>query len=235
MSRALKAPLALTGPNAAAMKYDVLSMIGLIGVHGCPRTQVSMPRLALLITARYNWRRNEISMGQAEMARLWGVSERTAKREVKLWLEAGYVFCTRPGVRGRVAAYQLNFARILEKSEPFWPAIGSDFVERMTASDPPAEEDRKVVQLNTRRSIAVTPDPADPWATVKQALSSKQPEVFSSWLSQLEYDWQGTSTVQVTAPSRFVASYVNGHYLALIEDAICSAHPQVTQVSVASK
>ena len=235
MSSAIQAARALTGPNAASMKYDILSAIGLIGLHGCARTQVSMPRLALLVTARYNWRRNEISMGQAEMARLWGVSDRTAKREIKLWLDRGFLVCSRPGVRGRVAAYRLNLARVLEVSEPLWPAIGSDFVDRMTTSDAPSALDQKVVQLDKHRAQSVASDPADPWLAVKQSLSDAQPEVYSSWLSQLVYERSGPSTVRVIAPSRFVASYVNGHYLGSIERAIQATHPDVSQVSIASK
>lgn len=174
-------------------------------------------------------------MGQTEMARLWGVSERTAKREIKLWLDRGFLVCSRPGVRGRVAAYRLNLARVLEVSEPYWPAIGSDFVDRMTASDAPPPSDRKVVQLDNHRAQNVTSDPADPWLAVKQSLSDGQPEVYSSWLSQLEYERLGVSTVRVTAPSRFVASYVNGHYLGAIERAIQVTHPEVSQVSIASR
>jgi hypothetical protein len=193
-----------------------------------------MPRLALLVTSRYNWRRNEISMGQAEMARLWGVSDRTAKREIKLWLEQGFILCTRPGVRGRVAAYRLNLARLLEASEPFWPAIGSDFVERMTAPDVPPQTDQKVVHLNTHRVDKVATDPTDPWGSVKRALSDAHPEVYSSWLAQLKYAWLDPSKVRVTAPSRFVASYVNGHHLEAIRHAVQAVHPQVREVSIAS-
>lgn len=234
MSSPNPAARALTGPNAASMKYDILSAIGLIGLHGCARTQVSMPRLALLVTARYNWRRHEISMGQSEMARLWGVSERTAKREVKFWLERGLLQCTKPGVRGRVAAYRLDIPAVLRASEPFWPAIGSDFVARMTAPDAPPASEQNVVHLNTRRPERVVADPTDPWAAVKQSLSDAQPEVYSSWLSQLEYERLGATSIRITAPSRFVASYVNGHYLGTVERAIRGVHPEITEVSIVS-
>ena len=42
-----------------------------------------MLRLIALITARYNWQRDELSVGQSEMARIWGVHDRTVKREVR--------------------------------------------------------------------------------------------------------------------------------------------------------
>lgn len=233
MSRVFPALRPLTGPNAAAMKYDILSAIGLIGVHGSAREQVSMPRLALLVTARYNWRKGEVSMGQSEMARLWGVSERTAKREIKLWVDRGLLVCSRPGVRGRVAAYRLNLSRVMELSEPFWPAIGSDFAERMSTDGATPATDQKVVRLPVTRVAQPENAEADPWFEVKQALSHAQPEVYSSWLSDLRFDRTAQGSVRVTAPSRFIASYVNGHYLGLIERAVTAHLPEVRQVSIA--
>ncbi len=43
--------------GAAALKYDLLTMMG--------------------VTARYNWRNGEMTVGRREIARLWGVDERT--------------------------------------------------------------------------------------------------------------------------------------------------------------
>jgi hypothetical protein len=232
MSRVYSAVRPVTGPTAAFMKYDLLSAIGLIGVHGSAREQVSMPRLALLVTARYNWRRNEVSMGQAEMARLWGVSERTAKREVKLWVDLGVLLCKRAGVRGRVASYQLNLSRVLELSEPFWSAIGADFSERMGAETGAPAHEQNIVQLPVTRAAVAQVAPDDPWFAVKQSLSREQPEVYSSWLADLEFDRIGAGQVRVNAPSRFVASYVSGHYMDLIERALRLSHPDLRQISV---
>lgn len=232
MSRVLPAMRPVTGSNAAAMKYDILSAIGLLGVHGTARDQASMPRLALLVTARYNWKRGEVSMGQSEMARLWGVSDRTAKREIKFWLDQGLLLCKRPGVRGRVASYQLNLGRILELSEPFWPAIGADYAERMVAESAPPDPERKVVPLRPRQPGEAAPLSDDPWSEVKGYLRREQPEVYSSWLADLTFARTGQGAVRVTAPSRFIASYVNGHYLSLIERALAATCPEVRQVSV---
>lgn len=235
MSRVFPAARPVIGSNAAVMKYDILSAIGLLGLHGSSRDQVSMPRLALLITARYNWKRGEVSMGQTEMARLWGVSERTAKREIKFWVEAGVLVCARPGVRGRVASYRLNLTRIIELSEPFWAAIGSDFAERMRAGEGAAETGRKVVQLPVKRVSPSADLSEDPWIAVKQSLNAAQPEVYSSWLSDLGYDWAGQGSLRITAPSRFIASYVNGHYLEMIERAVRQVYPELRQISVGAE
>ena len=99
-------PGRVTGPGSGVHKYDILTAVAIAGLHGSTTQQVSALRLISLITARYNWQRNELSIGQAEMARLWGVNERTAKREVKRLLAMGLLDVKRAGVRGRVASYR---------------------------------------------------------------------------------------------------------------------------------
>ena len=71
------------GPNAGALKYDLLTALSVAGLHGTPTEQTSLMRLTALITARYNWRLEEVSVGQDELARLWAVNLRTVKREMK--------------------------------------------------------------------------------------------------------------------------------------------------------
>jgi hypothetical protein len=93
-------------------------------------------------------------------------------------------------------------------------------------------EEQKVVQLPIKRAVAPRVTSEDPWFAVKQSLLSEQPEVYSSWLSDLAFDWIGTGQVRVTAPSRFVASYVSAHYTTLLERAIRVSFPELRQVSV---
>ena len=112
----------LTGPQAGSLKYDLLTALGVAGLHGSPTVQTSLMRLSAMVTARYNWRLDEISIGQAELARLWAVNERTVKREMKRLTQDGWIICLRPGVRGRVGAYRLNYSRIYENTQPYWTA-----------------------------------------------------------------------------------------------------------------
>jgi len=51
-----------------------------------------MLRLISVVTARYNWRNDELSIGQRDMARLWAVNERTVKREMKRLTEANILW-----------------------------------------------------------------------------------------------------------------------------------------------
>ena len=90
------------GPKAGSLKYDLLTALSVAGLHGSPTEQTSLMRLNALITARYNWRLEEVSVGQVELARLWSINERTVKREMKRLIGMGILSCIRPGVRGRV-------------------------------------------------------------------------------------------------------------------------------------
>ena len=70
------------GRNASALKYDILSALAVHALAGDKHRQRLILRLSALITTRYNWQRNELSMGRDEIARLWSVDERTVKREM---------------------------------------------------------------------------------------------------------------------------------------------------------
>ena len=78
-----------TGPQAGSQKYDLLTALAVAGLCGSPGFQTSMLRLIALVTARYNWARDELTVGQREMARMWSVDERTVKRELKRLTTAG--------------------------------------------------------------------------------------------------------------------------------------------------
>ncbi len=80
------------GREAAAKKYDILSAMTDHALAGDQHRQRLVLRLMSLITTRYNWQRNELTMGQKEIARLWCVDERTVKRDMarlRAWLVAG--------------------------------------------------------------------------------------------------------------------------------------------------
>ena len=127
----------LTGPQAGVVKYDLLTTLATAGLCGTPGEQTSMLRLIALVTARYNWRADEVTVGQREMARLWSCNERTVKREIKRLTGAGVLRCLRPGVRGRVAAYRLERGALAEMADKVGMLVGQDFLERMNEIKPP--------------------------------------------------------------------------------------------------
>lgn len=133
------------GRNAAAMKYDIISALGAFALAQDRTRQRRILRLITLMTARYNWARDELAVGQREIARLWACDERTVKREMARLRADGWLVVRRQGARGRVSEYSLNRDQILLDTRPIWPAIGPDFVLRLDGAEPGGEDRKSVV------------------------------------------------------------------------------------------
>lgn len=208
----------ISGPSAGSVKYDVLTMLSLAGMRGSTTLQVSMLRLVALITARYNWRNDELVVGQRDMARMWGVTERTVKREIKRLTETQILVCKRPGVRGRVGAYRLNQAEIAGITRDAWPQVGPDFAYRMAERYKPAAS--KVVPLRHASPLEVPDD--DHWGPVSKSLATHHPDAYSAWLGSLRFDGLKEGRVHLSAENRFKKHYVETHFsdilLAAIEE-----------------
>ncbi len=209
-----------TGPQAGSQKYDLLTALALAGLNGSPGFQTSMLRLVALVTARYNWRNDELTVGQREMARLWSVDERTVKREIKRLTKTEILLQLRPGVRGRVAAYRLNYSEVFKLSAPHWGNVGPDFSARMEVQTPvPENTGEKVVRVDfgARAAEAVPETPAvaetGPWSRTLARLSQTDPGLHRSWFSGLSFDSYEQGLLLLKAPSAFAAQYVLTHHL----------------------
>lgn len=214
------------GPRAGALKYDLLTALTVTGLHGTPTEQTSLMRLCALITARYNWRIEEVSVGHAELARLWAVNDRTVKREMKRLMQMGVLTCIRPGVRGRVGAYRLNYRRIYEMSRPHWIMVGPDFEDRMIE----VSGERTVVRVDFQQ-----PKPAVPhlvsdtgqgtWGAVRRRLQSEHPALFESWFAKLVQADLGPDTLTLRAPNGFVSRYIETHFAQMLANAVAAEMP----------
>lgn len=238
-------PRHMTGPGSGVLKYDILTALAIAGLHGTTLQQVSMLRLIVLMTARYNWQRNELSIGQAEMAQIWGVDPRTAKREVKRLIASGLLEVVRPGVRGRVASYRLNLAVLEQRSRPVWDRVGSDFAERAGRLLGPQAD---IAAGNVLRVDFAAPRGAggqdvpkdmgasgtDPrWQAVLDRLAQAQPDAFANWFRRLALEGtdgtdgtgggNGGGTVRLRAPNAFVSRYVETHLVAPLQAAVADA------------
>ena len=56
-----------TGQGSAARKYDLITAIGAYGLARDKHLQRLMLRLIILITARYNWARDELAVASARL------------------------------------------------------------------------------------------------------------------------------------------------------------------------
>ncbi len=202
----------MMGPGAGVVKYDIVTSLSVAGLSGPPVFQTSMMRLISLVTARYNWQLDELSVGQREMARMWSVNERTVKREVKRLTEAGVLVCKRAGVKGRVATYRLNIPRIAEISEPCWALVGPDFEVRMQARHGAGSV--KVVALKDYATPPLRAAEADsPWERTQQRLSEADPLLFQSWFAKVAFHGFDAGTLRVSVPTRFSERYIATHLM----------------------
>ena len=220
----------MAGPGAASLKYDVLTALLALASQG-PASQARLAlRLSLIITARYSWRRKVFATGQKELGRMWGVTERTAKRDLAAMRSLGWLSVERPSARGRVAEHRVNFETVLRDTAPFWEAVGPDFAARM--SDTPEQTTTNVVPLRAE-NVALPVDDGSVWSEVARKFQQQDPAVYSSWLAKLEpigCDDQGL--LSLMAPSRFVAQFVRTHYQSRLRASAIQADPNVKEVLV---
>lgn len=218
------------GRQAAARKYDLLSAMMAHAFAGDPQRQRLILRLMALITTRYNWQRDELTMGQREIARLWCVDERTVKRDMARLREAGWIVVKRQGARGRVSVLGLGLERILLDTRPDWSNIGEDFVVRMgegpeapDAADPP-----NVVPF--RRPDDIAQDGV--WPQIRARLRDEDPALFDAWFAPLSAGEGQGGVLHLVAPSRFHATYVRTHLLARLQMAARRSDPTLGEVRV---
>ncbi|MER5172908.1 MULTISPECIES: hypothetical protein [Thioclava] len=214
------------GRGAAARKYDLLSVLGSYALSQDKYIQKQALRLICLITARYNWQNDELSMGQAEISKLWSVDVRTVKREMAALRQRRWLIEKRPAARGRVALYGLNVAQILEDTREGWAKIGPDLVERLAPSEPAAPE-TNVVPLRA----ADLPSNGI-WPDVARRLQSHHPTFWGAWFAQLTVVSETRESLVLRAGSEFQASYIETHLRSTLEAVIRSVAPEITRVQI---
>ena len=200
----------ITGPGSAALKYDILTALLVTAAQGEATEARLALRLSLLITARFNSRSGTFSVGRREMARMWGVTERTAKREIAEMRARGWIAVHVPAARGRVAQYRIELPRVLAITMPHWQAVGPDFAARMVAAPDPAPEASNVVPL--RREAALPEEDGSGWARAAAQLQAQDPAVWGAWFAPLVPVGAESGILTLLAPSRFLAEYVTTHY-----------------------
>ena len=198
------------GRKASTKKYDILTALGAYALAQDKGRQRLALRLMVLITARYNWRLNELSMGQAEIARLWAVNERTVKREMAKLRQLGWVNVKTASARGRVATYAIDFNQISMSTQAVWPAVGPDFVERMAGLYPAT-----VVKVDfgggAAQGAADVPEATGQWGEMRALLRAQDESVFRNWFARLQFESYTGFTLHLSAESGFLARYIETH------------------------
>lgn len=200
------------GRRASVVKYDLITALGAHGLASGPTRQRLVLRLITLLTARYDWQRQELCVGQREIARLWSVTDRTVKRDIAALRRLGWLTILQHGARGRVARYRLVLDAIWADTTEAWSTVGPDFETRMAdmmAGDNGAGEDaRKIVPL----PVATPSEPADePWASIHRRLAESDPHMTSNWFTHLGCKAFDGNRLTLIAPNAFIAKYVATH------------------------
>ncbi|GHA61846.1 hypothetical protein GCM10008927_29120 [Amylibacter ulvae] len=220
------------GQGASSKKYDILTALSVHGLSADKHVQRQVLRIIALITSRYNWRGDELSMGHKEIARLWAVDPRTVKREMAKLRDKNWIVVKRQGARGRVSTYGINLDLILKDTQEQWPNVGPDFVER-AGGLLPAPASPKIVKVDFGKP---QPKPIDirkgSWSDVCASLRAIDPVRFENWLARLDFKMIDDAVLVLTAPSSFIAQYVQTHLSDFILKQASGAYPGVKSLRV---
>ena len=221
-----------TGRNASVIKYDILTAFGTHALSLDKGKQRLVLRFMTLVTARYNWSRDELAVGQREIARMWHVDERTVKREMAKLRANGWLVVKRQGSRGRVSEYGIDLDRILNDTQPIWAAVGPDFEHRLSADE---SQPSNVVPM-PMVSPAPAPDLSDgtEWTLVKGVMHAEDPASYTAWIQSLTRQGRAGGRLTLMAPSRFHATYVMSHLAPRLLAACRDVDPDVTDIVVLS-
>lgn len=222
-----------TGRGASARKYDILTALGAMALKGSQHEQRRILRFMTLITARYNWQRDRLCVGQREIARMWSCDERTVKREMARLKALGWLIVLRQGARGRVTEYAMNIEGVLAATRATWPDVGPDFEARLLGPDESANKDASVVPLLARgTSPSPNLDGETEWDIARISLHAEDQGLYAAWLHALERQGRAGGRVVLKAPSRFHASYVATHLAARIVAACARVDESIDSVEL---
>lgn len=226
----------MVGRAAPERKYDLITALGTHGLQSDPHRAKLVLRFVTLLTARYNWRREELSVGQREIARLWAVTERTVKRELGKLRALGWLELTSPAARGRVARYRVNIDAVLTTTRESWPAVGPDFAARLSGVEAATlehGEERKVIALDAVR-VARGDEGGSDWSRLCAAIAADAPEHYAAWLAPLSLiSQEPDGTLRLAAPSEFHATYVELHFVERMLAAAAHAGLDIARIMVA--
>lgn len=222
------------GREAASRKYDVLSALMAHALSQDKHVQRQVLRVMALMTTRYNWQRDELTMGQEEIARLWSVDERTVKREMARLRAQGWLVLKRQGARGRVSVHGLDLNRMLEDTRPAWPRIGEDFIARLDQADRSAAAGQGASNVVPLRAAPIPEagEGASAWAAARAWLHQDDAASYGAWFHALTDAGQEPGCQLLAAPSRFHAAYVATNLKERLLAALRRSDPSLRDVRI---
>jgi hypothetical protein len=197
----------------ASRKYDLLTAIALGGLSGGAMRETLALRLIALITARYDWARDQVTIGQAELQRLWAVSRRTVIRDLAELRRIGALTLIDAGRRGRVARYRLCHDRLAAMLAPSASRAGNALEARLRAPEPeqdPGQGGDMTAAQRDAAEIASAPCAGEArWMDVRDRVAGEIGAAAATrWLAPLRAAACDEQGLRLTAPTRFHADYV---------------------------
>lgn len=217
------------GREAASRKYDILSALMAFALSQDKHIQRQVLRVMALITTRYNWQRDELTMGQGEIARLWSVDDRTVKREMARLRAQGWLVLKMQGVRGRVSTYGMDLNRMLVDTRPAWPLIGEDFIARLEPAKTVGQGTSNVVAL---RAVALPMADGTLWSAGQAWLHQDDAATYGAWFHALTDAGVEDNCLTLVAPTRFHATYVAANLKDRLMAALRRLDPSLRDVRV---
>jgi len=213
----------ISGPNAAVAKYDVISALTCVALTGGRSQQTIIMRLINLITCRYNWRKNELSIGSEEVAELTFTSQRTAKRTLKALTDQRFLIVRLQGRKGRVTKYGLGLSAIFQAAAPHAKPKYHQFSERIDA-----------VPLGTSISdpaidFTVEAQPCQGWTAICTDIADKSQPLYVNWFA----DMVGTvknGELTVACKTNFIQNYARTKLLSNIYGSANAVGIKLTKV-----
>lgn len=199
----------VVGRHASTRKYDILTVLATYALAQDKHMQKRVLRFISLLTARYNWQRDELCVGQNEMARMWSVDVRTVKRELSKFRSLGWLVEKRAGARGRITVYGIDVAVIFADTRSDWEKVGADLVqrlsdERITAAETGNQNDN-VVPLQRHQAQDFGDDF---WGQYQKELYRISPNVVEVWLKNAQLVGCENGVMTLLVQSRFIRDYI---------------------------
>ena len=223
-----------TGLRAAALKYDILTALLALSMQDTGPNGRLAQRLALVITARLNWRTECFAVGVQELGKLGAVTDRTAKRELAQMRARGWITVSRAARRGRVTEHRVELETVLAATRGCWAAVGPDYVARMGQGADAPQQDKTVIPFPSGTAAAAPEQDGTLWAAAAQLLFEDDAAMHAAWLSGLQQAHAGQGRLELVAKTQFVASYVRNHLIGRVHAAVTMINPDIRTVTVSA-
>lgn len=156
-----------------------------------PQKRRSALRLGLLLTHPQHWRGRDLAISQQDLAELWNVSLRSARRELSRLKTLGWIEDGRKSAPGYIAEYRLLPLRVRLAC---MPCQERGYTQTASASD--------------TKSTILLPTEAGFWDWFRNRVQCLHPDLDPAWFAPLSVQTTDARGITLLAPNRFHAAHL---------------------------